>query len=95
MKGDSMTGLPDKPTIPDVIARFAAYREVNHAWGSLHIVLEDGNVKNADVEYCYQYAIDTGDQEGASLAKILLRMSKTQRLLIDSKVDKYNKGELK
>ena len=71
-----------KPTIPEVIDRFIAYHGLpeNAAWGSLHIVLEDDNVDDSSVRYCIDYALERGDKEGAELAKILLRMSKTQRL---------------
>ena len=81
-----------KPTIPDVIARFATYRKDNPMWGSLHIVLEDGNVRDSDVEFCRHYATEQGDVEGADLAQILLTMSKTQRLRIDEKVDEYQES---
>lgn len=68
-----------KPTIPEVIDRFRAYYKLNPMWGSLHVVLEDMNVNDADVEFCRNWAIEHSDPEGAELAEILLRMSKTQR----------------
>ena len=73
-----------KPTIPEVIERFRAYQERpgNGAWGSLHIVLDDGNVTDSDVAFCIDVARDKGDEEGEALARILLRMSKTQRTTI-------------
>lgn len=73
-----------KPTIPDVIDKFRAYyyKPGNAMWGSLHIVLSDGNVDDHDVLHCLAWAIDEGDTEGAELAKILLSMSRTQRLKI-------------
>ena len=66
-------------TIPDVRERFAAYHAEHLAWGNLHIVLDDGNVADADVEFCVKAAFDAGDFEGHALALILLQMSKTQR----------------
>lgn len=76
--------MANRLTIPETINLFRSYhsKPMNGSWGSLHIVLEDGNVKNADVEYCLQYAKDNDDIEGEKLANILLRMSKTQRLKI-------------
>lgn len=77
-----MTTADDaRPTIPDVIERFEAYhrRPGNGAWGSLHVVLDDGNVDDSSVELCREMAIEDGDHEGAALASILLRMTKTQR----------------
>lgn len=71
--------------VPDVIERFKAYWLDNPAWGSLHIVLDDFNVHDHHVEHCIQYAIEKGDEEGEELGKILLQMSKSQRLKIAHK----------
>ncbi len=69
-----------KPTItPELIARFKAYHERNPAWGALHIVMEDGNVNDGDVDFCLEDAKKKGDTEGEALALILKGMSKTQR----------------
>ena len=68
-----------KPTIPDVIDRFRAYHAEHLTWGSLHIVLDDGNVRDSDVAFCEQWAREHGDEEGEALARILAQMSKTQR----------------
>lgn len=72
-------------TVPDVLARFSAYYAKNPAWGSLHVVLDDGNVGDDSVRYCIEGAIASGDTEGEALARILLTMSKTQRNKISSK----------
>jgi hypothetical protein len=72
--------MNDKPTIPEVLDRFRAYHESEPVWGSLHIVLDDGNVDDSDVMFCVRYALENGDDEGAELARILLKMSRTQRL---------------
>lgn len=69
-----------KPTIPEVVDRFRAYYKDNPAWGSLHIVLDDGNVRDSDVEFCRLLAQKRDDVEGESLAEILAQMSKTQRI---------------
>jgi hypothetical protein len=71
---------PQKPTIPEVLDEFREYLRKNPVWGSLHIVLDDGNVGDDHVRYCLEQARAIGDDEGASLAEILLRMSKTQRI---------------
>ena len=67
-----------KLTIPEVITRFQAYYAKHPAWGSLHIVLDDGNVRDDSVYFCIKWAIDHEDPEGEALARILLQMSKTQ-----------------
>jgi hypothetical protein len=74
-----MSEEPKRLTIPDVIERFRAYHDVHLAWGSLHVVLDDGNVRDDDVQFCLDYARDQGDDEGEALARILSTMSKTQR----------------
>jgi hypothetical protein len=81
-----------KPSIPDVIERFNAYRKEHPLWGSLHIVLEDGNVSNSDVLFCRQWAADHDDTEGVALAEILMVMSKTQRKCLGWKVDRRKDG---
>lgn len=68
-----------KPTIPEVLPRFEAYYAMHPSWGSLHIVLEDGNVEDGHVISCIKWAEERGDIEGKALAEILLTMSKTQR----------------
>lgn len=71
-----------KITVPEVIKRFTAYKQRpgNGCWGSLHIVLDDGNIKDSNIQFCIDYAIKTCDTEGVELGKILLSMSKSQRL---------------
>lgn len=66
-------------SIPDFLARFRAYHASHPTWGALHIVLDDGNMSNADVQFCIEYAVQQGDAECAALARVLLSMSKTQR----------------
>lgn len=87
--------MPVKPTIPDVEPLLRHYYALpgNSGGGALHIVLEDGNVRDSDLEFCYRWAmtdgdwrdgpdlVDTGprDHLGAALALALLAMSPTQR----------------
>jgi len=72
-----------KPTntlsVSEVADRFRAYREANPTWGSLHIVLDDGNVRDKHVKACIESALEKGDTEGHELACLLLGMSTTQR----------------
>ncbi len=70
-----------KPTIPEVLPRLQEYCwSSSGLGGSLHIVLEDCNVNDSHVQYCIDYAESIDDTEGAELGRILLKMSKTQRL---------------
>lgn len=68
-----------KPTIPDVVERFSEYVRNHPNGGSLHIVLEDGNIDTESVMWCINYASVHGDVEGEALGRVLLTMSKTQR----------------
>lgn len=81
-----------KPTIPDVVGRFSDYLKIpgNGSWGSLHIVLDDGNIGNDHVLYCIGCAEENGDGEGRELGLILLSMSKTQRKKLPDAVRAYD-----
>jgi hypothetical protein len=65
--------------VPEVADRFRAYHEKEPCWGSLHIVLDDGNVRDVHVKHCIESALERGDAEGHELACLLLGMSITQR----------------
>lgn len=79
-----------RPTIPDVVERFAAYGiKTSGVWGSLHVVLDECNVSDGNVEWCIAYAERRGDAEGAELGRILLTMSKTQRGKMDRAVREF------
>lgn len=71
--------LDQKPTVPEVLPLALAYHAQHPVWGSLHIVLEDGNVADKHVLGCAETAAERDDAEGLRLARLLLRMSKTQR----------------
>lgn len=68
-------------TVPGLLPRVHAYRNLpeNGVGGSLHIVLDDGNIRDSDLRFCLDYALTKGDTEGAALARLLLGMTKTQR----------------
>ena len=72
---------PEKPIVPEVLALIRAYyaRPGNGAGGNLHVVLDDGNIKLKDVQYCFDYCIDQMDWAGARIMVMMLRMSRSQR----------------
>ena len=76
-----------KPTVPEVLPIMHAYRDKpgNNVGGSLHSVLEDGNVDAASVRSCRERAEQNGDADGVALADLLLQMSQTQRRKLHSK----------
>ncbi|HSC20140.1 MAG TPA: hypothetical protein VLC07_00245 [Solirubrobacterales bacterium] len=54
----------------------------NGMGGNLHIALADQNVRDKDIAWCRERALQEGDDDGVALADQLLRMTKTQRLRV-------------
>lgn len=73
--------MNDKPTVPEVLPIVKAYyaKPNNGVGGSLHIVLDDGNIETSSVKFCREYARQNNDLDGVALAELLLKMSYTQR----------------
>ena len=69
----------DRPTVPEVLPIAKTYYDRHSLGGSLHVVLEDGNLGDGHIEWCREYARTEGDAEGAALASMLLGMTGTQR----------------
>jgi len=61
----------------------------NSSGGSLHIVLDDGNVSDHNVRYCREYAIKNGDADGVVLADALLYLSIEQRRKVYAQYSLY------
>lgn len=59
-----------------------AYYDENMTWGSLHIVLDDGNVSDDDVQFCIKHADKRGDATGGAIARMLGGVSPDQRLAL-------------
>ena len=57
-------------------------KDGNGAGGSLHLVLDDGNVSDDNVKFCIDYAEKKGDTEGAALGRKLLELSIVDRYLL-------------
>jgi hypothetical protein len=70
--------------VPQVLAMVRSYAAIegNDTGGSLHVVLDDGNVDDSTVRSCIHDARQRGDQPGVKLGEALLQMSRTQRLKI-------------
>jgi hypothetical protein len=68
-----------KPTVPEVAPLVRALYEVHPAGCCLHIVLDDGNVQDSNVQFCLDLAVERGHASCAALAVLLGGMSKTQR----------------
>lgn len=74
----------DRLTVPEVLPLVQAYcrMEGNAVGGALHIVIEDLNIEDDHVRWCYRDALQRNDWLGATLALLLLQMTKTQRIKI-------------
>ena len=62
-------------------AFFECYESLNLEYGSLHIVLSDGNISDSSIESCYEYAVEQGDIVGAYLASQLIRVPYEERVV--------------
>jgi hypothetical protein len=51
----------------------------NGAGGSLHIVLDDGNIEDDSIAFCRKWAADRDDRMGVALCDVLILCSQTQR----------------
>jgi len=51
----------------------------NECGGSLHIVLDDGNLEDDHVLFCVRYAQENDDPLGFLVAKVLLALSEPDR----------------
>ncbi len=69
--------IVDVTTLYPIVDNYYA-KPGNSVGGSLHIVLEDGNLKRSDIEWCRTYAQEKGDTDGVALADLLLQCSTTQ-----------------
>lgn len=67
------------PLTDEETERFADYFDANPTWGSLHIVMEDGNVEDVHLAWSIRYAEEHGDSEGAALGRILSRLTEAER----------------
>lgn len=70
-----------KPTVSRVLRIVNLYygKPGNESGGSLHTVLDDWNINDSSVDFCIAYADSAGDTDGAALARLLRKMSRTQR----------------
>ena len=73
--------MSEKPTVPEVLPLVKAlYATPEGGCGCcLHIVLDDCNVSDGDVQFCRDYAVERGHTDCVTLSDLLLKMSKTQR----------------
>ena len=70
-----------KTTVPDVLPLVDRYYAMpgNSVGGTLHAVLEDGNVDDQSILICRGWAEKKGDTDAVEIADMMLAMTKTQR----------------
>lgn len=76
---DTFGECPGPRTVPEVLPLVQALYARHAAGCCLHIVLEDGNVDDASVEFCITEASARAHDECHELAVLLGTMSRTQR----------------
>lgn len=68
-----------KYTVGELLPEVRALYKRSPVGCCLHIVLDDGNVKDRHVQFCIDYAVEKGHAECEALARKLLTMTPTQR----------------
>lgn len=69
-----------KPTVPEVLPLVIALYERNCVGCCLHILLDDGNVKDSHALWCLEYAKEQKHDDCILLAEKICQMSITQRM---------------
>lgn len=69
-----------KPTVPEVLPLVKALYERSCVGCCLHILLDDGNVKDHHAQFCLEWARKEGHADCIELAEKIVQMTQTQRL---------------
>lgn len=89
-----------KLTITVVLPIINAYvaKKGNGVGGNLYIVLSNKNILDEHIEFCLNQAEEKNDADGVNLARVLLKLSKTQRLKLchqwSTKQPDYNQNQI-
>lgn len=65
------------------------YANDHGAGGSLHIVLDEGNLEDSNVDWCAGYAAGSNDPEGSDIANLMQHMTMAQRKRLYSNYRTY------
>lgn len=76
----------------DLIPACRSYYAKHAAGGSLHIVLDDGNLCDHNVDFCIKFAQKEGDRQGEALARLIRSASYTQRKKLYDNYNEYAYG---
>ena len=77
-----MTAPREKPSIPEVLPIVRELYSERPTGCCLHIVLDDCNVDDHAIQFCWEYAHKRGHVRCLRLAELLGKMSKRQRLFL-------------
>ena len=73
-------------TTAEIVELVEAYyaKPGNLAGGNLHIVLDDGNVEDENIEWCRERCLEAGDSDGLLLCTLLAERGRSTRRRICS-----------
>ena len=69
----------DTDWFPEFMKLCADYYTTNPCGGSLHTVLDDGNLTNSSIDWCAGYAWGQKDPQGNQIARLMRWMTHRQR----------------
>lgn len=75
--------------IQEAIRRIKPYYRDHPGGGSLHIVLDDGNMEADHILFTLEWAMEHDDVDGVALSKLLLDMSVDERYELYDRYDEY------
>lgn len=78
-----------KLTVPQVMPLVAKVYKRHGVGCCLHMVVDDGNVKQSDIDYCLNYALERKHPDCIEAAEMLARMTKTQRNKVATTIYQY------
>ena len=87
-----MSDTVKKATWRDLILPCRRYYEKHAAGGNLHIVLDDENIEDHNVEFCLERAREEKDFEGEELAECILALPMRQRRQLVKHYELYRYG---
>jgi len=81
-----------KPTVEEVLPLVKELYERNGAGGCLHIVLDDGNLDDHNVEFCIRWAEDQSCPRCVTLGNLLYKMEYSGRSKLYKRYSEYCRG---
>lgn len=91
-QGDEHTGghmNRSEEIIETAIKLIKPYYVNNPSGGSLHIVLDDGNTEDSNLDFCILYALEEGDYSAVVIGGFLLAMTEDEREELYERYSEY------